>query len=163
MTRIDDIMTVLRQGPATVPQIAEIIGDKPDHVATKMPVLVRQGVVREVGRSPAQVCIGAAVYAMWNWQGPWQVFPGLNVTVLKVKGHTSPKRFVRSMIIETLRDAEPMTVKEIASEIYSLPPTKVPKCRCDTVRSNLWQMQVKGEVRITPSAGQRAAKWELVA
>lgn len=163
MTRVEDILTVLRlEGPGTVADIAKRLGDRPERVNTKMPQLLRQGVVREVGRSPCKLAFGAATYAMWDWQGPWQVFPGLNTPIIRVK-ESAPRYTIKPKIRASL-EAGPQTVRDIASEVYGISAERVPISRCNNLRRLLHQMEERGEVRMTvPDAGSRPALWELVA
>ena len=163
MTRVEDIMSALRkEGPGTVADIAKRLGDRPERVNTKMPQLLRQGVVREVGRSPCKLAFGAATYAMWDWQGPWQVFPGLNTPIIRVK-ESAPRYTIKPKIRASL-EAGPQTVRDIASEVYGISAERVPISRCNNLRRLLHQMEERGEVRMTvPDAGSRPALWELVA
>lgn len=163
MTRVEDIMSALRmEGPGTVADIAKRLGDKPDRISSKMPQLLRQGVVREVGRSPCKLAFGAATYAVWDWQGPWQVLPGLNAPLVRVR-ESAPRYSIKPMIKATLKSG-PQTVRDIASEVYDIPAERVPISRCNNLRRLLRQMEARGEVRMTvPDAGSRPAMWELVA
>ena len=163
MTRIEDIMSALRmEGPGTVADIAKRLGDRPERVSSKMPALLRQGVIREVGRAPSTFAFGAATYAVWDWQGPWQTFPGLNTPIIRVK-ESAPRYTIKPKVRSAL-EAGPMTVRDIASEVYGISAERVPIARCNIMRRTLHQMEERGEVRMTaPDAGSRPALWELVA
>lgn len=162
MTRVEDIMSALRmEGPGTVAEIAKRLGERPEHISSKMPRLIRQGLVREVGRRPCHIAFGAAVYATETWQGPWQVFPGLNAPICRTKD-SAPRYTIRPVIRASLQEG-PMTTRGIASEVYAIPEERVPISRCNNIRRTLHEMEARGEIRVSTDAGRRPVMWELVA
>lgn len=155
------ILDLLSQRPMSSVEMAEILGTTASYISSSIPQLLRYDLIRIVGYTSTPYHTNLRVFALDDWQGPVQCEGSGRVRGGRIP--TLPRTIGKAL----KTTGGPMTVRDIAGQVYGKSPERITPSQANTIRRSLYDLESAGSIRRTrihvgPSH-RPADVWEWVA